>query len=82
MEDNECKSVVVLLRFSNTKGIKGTIKAAVQVIRVKNKKKKWVTHSNPFFTVLTSIHLAPSSAQHVPLRNIRSLDDAAFFLEK
>lgn len=39
---------------------------------------KWVTRYNPFSTVLTSRHLASSSAWHVPLWEIRSLDDAAF----
>lgn len=43
LEANKCKgekSVLVLLRFSTTKGIKGPIKAAASVIRVKNKKEK------------------------------------------
>lgn len=43
-EDNECKSVLVLLRFSAAKGIKGPIKAAVSVIRVK-KQEEEVSHT-------------------------------------
>lgn len=63
-EDNECKSVVALLRFSTAKVIKGPDQGCSVGDKSQNTRSE--SCSNPFSTVPTSRHLASSSASHVP----------------